>query len=169
MRQFLPEIFLALFFGIFSLALGISGLIDLWPMPGRFQQAEGVIGSASADYHYSKYGRKSLYAVKFSLQGNSNQFSYPAYLPNAEHVLGAMQLGSQARVLYSGSDPYHPTLWGLTLDGQLVMEPADVSAERRNEGSKLLLESVLMGVGLVWLLRRSARQRSEDTGASGDR
>ena len=136
-------------------------------MPARFQQADGVIVQASPDYHYqSRTGHQSLYAINFSLQGNGNQFSYPAYLSNAEQVLGEMQPGTRARVLYTGWDPNNPTLWGLTLDGQSVIEPEDVSGQRRSEGGKLLLYSILMGVGLVWLLRRAKQTNGpEKTGS----
>jgi len=130
MRQCLGPLFLTFLFGPLALWLALNGLglAGFTSVPTQLREVHGVIVSVWADCCHRANCNGSLVAVNFLIRGSDSggQFSYPADLPNPYDLLASMQPGTPARVLYTGTDANSPTLWGLTLNGRSIVEPADV-------------------------------------------
>jgi hypothetical protein len=124
-----------LFYIVLSAVLAVFGywsfVITLKPIPEPLLEAFGQVAAAEAN---SRKG--SIHTIYFTLQGQSERFAYPGILPRINDVWSNIELGSNAKVLYTdrNSETEVVELWGLALNGRVLIQPSEAYQARRQNG-----------------------------------
>ena len=124
-----------LLYTVLSSALAVFGYWSFFntlkPMPTPLLEASGPVISTEANKRNG-----SIHTIYFSLQDNTKRFAYPGILPRIDDVWSSIDLGSNARVLYTDQDPETEVveLWGLTLNGRDLVQPMEAYHARRENG-----------------------------------
>lgn len=124
-----------LFYILLSVALAVFGywafFITLEPMPTPLKEVSGSVSAAEANRR-----KGSIHTIYFSIQGSTKRFAYPGILPRIDSVWSSLELGTNAKVLYTDKDPGTEVveLWGLTLNERSMIQPTEAYAARRKNG-----------------------------------
>jgi hypothetical protein len=139
---------------LLSMALSAAAFfgwrLSLVSMPLHLRHVTGIITSSEI----IRGGRARN--IHFSL--GSREFIYPGILPAMDLAVDLIKPGNTAVVGYSGGGS--PELWELTVNGQLIVQPAAAHEARLANGKWAFWLFVLFAAGSIYLTWRYRKQPS---------
>jgi hypothetical protein len=130
---------------------GVLFFIAPSALPNSYIELSGQILESRAFKNPTSYGPDKIHDIRFRVNGSHLYFFYPDVYPSIKDVWPKLQPHSIATVRYTLGR--QPTVWGLSIDGHIIIEPKDTLESLRTNGYWGLALAVASLVGGLVMLR----------------
>lgn len=120
-----------------------SAINNFQPVPAALRIVEGPI-----TYGGTGQRRGKFQGVYFNLPLSNLSYFLSAESGTAEQLRDMLSPGATARVLHGGR--YGDNLWGLSVNGQTLLEPQGALSLRRRKGTRAVVVAALAAAMALW-------------------